>query len=159
MATKTQTASQTRSSQVASRRSDRMTKKVRSQLRTARFIGAVDVIMIGLSLSHLAHGVELVTNCSPAEAWAMATGIDLTFTGLEVGKITCSTDYLRRQVSRWANPTIAGTMAGSAIMNALAFSAQADGLIMKTFAVAFGVALPVLIFNTTQVATKMWMGR
>jgi hypothetical protein len=39
-------------------------------------LGSVIAMLLGLSLTHLAHGVRIVTGCSPYEANAMAVGLD-----------------------------------------------------------------------------------
>ena len=52
------------------RRSTRATRALRRQAATAAGIGAVAVTLTGLSLSHLAHGVEIVTGSSAWESWA-----------------------------------------------------------------------------------------
>jgi hypothetical protein len=51
-------------------------------------LGAVIMVLLSLSLSHLARGVELVTGCAPWEALAMAIGIDLLIVALEVSMVT-----------------------------------------------------------------------
>jgi hypothetical protein len=44
-------------------------------------LGAVILVLIGLSLSHLAHGVSIVTGCADWEAYAMPIGLDLLIVG------------------------------------------------------------------------------
>jgi hypothetical protein len=82
----------------------------------------VAVTLTGLSLSHLAHGVELVTGSSGVESWAMAVGIDLGFVALELSRISIG-ERLRKHVGKYARPAIVGTLIGSAGMNAFAFAA------------------------------------
>src|SRR5262245_745099 len=53
----------------------RVTRAMRRQGATAVGIGAVAVTLTALSLSHLAHGIELVTHADGWESWAMAIGI------------------------------------------------------------------------------------
>jgi hypothetical protein len=40
-------------------------------------LGAVLLVLLYLSLNHLANGVQIVTGCGPWEATAMAIGLDL----------------------------------------------------------------------------------
>src|SRR5260221_8766972 len=40
-------------------------------------LGAVIMVLLSLSLSHLARGIEIVTSCQSWEGWAMAIGLDL----------------------------------------------------------------------------------
>jgi hypothetical protein len=45
---------------------------------------AVTLVLLGLSLSHLAAGIALVTGAGPFKGWLMAIGIDLGFIALEL---------------------------------------------------------------------------
>ena len=110
--------------------------------------------LTALSLSHLAHGIEIVTGCQPWEGWAMAVGIDLGFVALELSQLAV-TDKVRRQVSRFARPAILGTLAGSAGMNAFAFAAQADNQYMLAAGIALGIAIPALIYALTRVGAAL----
>src|SRR5260370_39213884 len=91
------------------RKSRRALKALRRQAGTAVGIGAVAVTLTALSLSHLAHGVEIVTGSSVWESWAMAVGIDLGFVALELSQLAIN-DKVRRQVARFARPAILGTL-------------------------------------------------
>jgi hypothetical protein len=42
------------------------------QTRAAAAVGTVAMVLTGLSLHHLASGIELVTRAPTAEAWAMS---------------------------------------------------------------------------------------
>jgi hypothetical protein len=99
------------------------------------------VTLTALSLSHLAHGIQVVTAAESWEAWSMAVGIDLGFVALELSQLAIG-DKLRKQVSRFAKPAIVGTLIGSAGMNAFAFAAQAGNPWMMAAAVTLGVAIP-----------------
>src|SRR5262249_46777456 len=99
----------------------------------------VAITLTALSLSHLAEGVEMVTHSATWSAWAMAIGIDLGFIGMELANIAAMGDKVKRQVERFSVPAIVGTLAGSAIMNAVAFASHADGLVMQCAGAAMGV--------------------
>ena len=120
-------------------------------------VGAVAITLTALGLSHLAHGIEIVTGCQSWEGWAMAIGIDLGFVALELSQLAVS-DKLRRQVSRFARPAILGTLAGSAAMNAFAFAAQTTTAYMMAAAVALGIAIPSLIYSLTRVGAALATG-
>src|ERR1700757_5523057 len=45
---------------------------------------AVALVLLALSLSHLAAGIALVTGAEPTDGWLMAIGIDLGFIALEL---------------------------------------------------------------------------
>jgi hypothetical protein len=123
----------------------------------------VNLVLIGLSLSHLAEGVQLVTRCDGGPAWAMAIGIDLAFVVLKIA-LLLTPEELRAAVSKYASPAIQGTLALSAIMNALAFASHATGTLelpglapslalpMLYPAMVLGVAIPTLIYLLTKTA-------
>ena len=138
----------------APRKLRRATKALRRQAGTAIGVGAVAVTLTALSLSHLAHGVQIVTGSSQWEAWSMAIGIDLGFVALELSQLAIG-DKLRRQVSRFARPAILGTLAGSAAMNAFAFAAQAANPYMLAAAITLGVAIPTLVYALTRVGAAL----
>jgi hypothetical protein len=67
---------------------------------------AVALVLLALSLSHLATGIALVTGAGPSDGWLMAIGIDLGFIVLELAVLAA--------VVRYAAPAIVGTLAASA---------------------------------------------
>ncbi len=138
------------------RRSQRVTRSIRRQAGTAIGVGAVAVTLTALSLSHLAHGVEIVTGSSAWESWAMATGIDCGFIALELSQLAIG-ERVRRQVRRFARPAILLTLAGSAAMNAFAFAAQTINPWMMAAAVTLGIAIPALIYALTRVGAALYV--
>jgi hypothetical protein len=48
---------------------------------------------------------SIITGAGQAEAWAMATGIDLGFVALELSQLAAVSDKVRRQIARFAAPT------------------------------------------------------
>lgn len=141
-------------------RVERVAKRAKTaanrQAMTGCAIGAVATALTALSLSHLAHGVEMVTHAPSWEAWAMAVGIDLGFVALELSQLACSAK-VAKQVNKFAKPAILGTLTGSAMMNALAFAGQADNVGMQVAGVAIGVAIPCLIYALTRVGAAIWL--
>jgi hypothetical protein len=107
-----------------SRRSRRAMRALRRQGGIAIGVGSVAATLTALSLSHLAHGITIVTGADGWEAWAMSIGIDLGFVALELSQLAALNDKLKRQIARFAKPAIIGTLTGSAAMNAFAFAAQ-----------------------------------
>jgi hypothetical protein len=71
--------------------------------------GGVILVLIALSLSHLAHGVRIVTGCEAWEAMAMV--------------VTAGTRAYK-PVAKFANPALIVAFAWSAGLNAFAFSAS-----------------------------------
>jgi hypothetical protein len=66
-------------------------------------------------------------------------------------------DKLRDKVARYVKPSIVGTLAGSAIMNAFAFAANADGAIMIGAGIVFGVCIPLLVYALTRIGATLYL--
>jgi len=124
------------------------------QQYAAAGVASVAVVLTALSLSHLAAGIALVTKAPAAEAWAMAVGIDLGFIALEAAQLAAATTAIRRAISRYTVPAIVGTLSASGALNALAFAAKADGLLLYP-AAALGIAIPGLIYALSRTAFAM----
>ena len=138
-----------------------MSRRAKVQAKRQRIasyaIGAVGLTLTGLSLSHLASGVQVLTHADTWHSWAMATGIDLGFVGLEVGQLCTTSDKLRHTVERFARPAIIGTLIASALMNAYAFASEATSWPYAAAAVALGVSIPALVYVLTRVSMAMWI--
>jgi hypothetical protein len=139
------------------RRSHRAARAVRRQAGTAIGIGAVAITLTTLSLSHLAHGITIVTGAEGWQSWAMAIGIDLGFVALELAQVATVAEKVRKQVARFARPAIVGTLTGSAGMNAFAFAAQTANHWMMAAAVTLGIAIPALIYSLTRVGAALYV--
>jgi hypothetical protein len=120
-------------------------------------IGLVACTVTALSLHHLADGIMLVTHSPAWEAWAEGTGIDCGFISMELATITATTDKLRKAISRYTRPAIAGTLAGSAMMNAFVFGSQADGHVMMVAGALLGAAIPALVYCLTRIGAAMYI--
>jgi hypothetical protein len=147
---------QTDSAVRVKRSAKRKGKALTRQAATACGIGLVVMTLTALSLSHLAHGIEIVTASPGWQSWAMAIGVDLGFVALELAMVMAS-DKLRKQVARLANPAIIGTLSGSAALNAFAFVAGASGIGQQIAAVTMGVAIPGLIYALTKVGAAIYL--
>ena len=132
-----------------------MRRKWLRQKAAAGAIGAVATTLTALSLTHLAHGVEIVTHTAGWEAWAFAIGIDLGFIALEIANLSCATVTVERAIARWTNTAIVGTLAGSAVMNATAFAADVTGELAYA-AAALCIAIPALVYVLTRVGVDLY---
>jgi hypothetical protein len=139
------------------RRSTRAAKAIRRQTMAAVGIGLVACTVTALSLHHLADGIMLVTKAPAWEAWAEGTGIDLGFISMELATIAATTEKLRKAVGRYARPAIAGTLAGSAMMNGMAFGMQADGHVMTAAGALLGAAIPALVYCLTKIGAALYI--
>jgi len=137
--------------------SKRSRKALKRQGTAAIGVGVVSLLLTGLSLSHLAQGVSIVTHSSEWQSWAMAIGIDLGFIGLELAMIFAANDKVRRLIGRYCNTAIGGTLVTSAVMNAYAFSLGSNGSVQLASAIALGIAIPALIYCLTKVAATLYL--
>lgn len=116
---------------------------------------AVALALLGLSLSHLASGVSIVTGSGERDGWLMAVGIDMGFVALELALLVAPASK-RPAMARYASPAIVGTLATSAAMNAFAFAAHANGLMIFP-AIGLGFAVPALVYALTRVGAVMFL--
>jgi hypothetical protein len=70
---------------------------------------AVALVLLGLSLSHLASGVAIVTGSDGRDGWLMGVGIDLSFVALKLAPLVAPA-ATRPAVARYASPAIVGTL-------------------------------------------------
>ncbi len=138
----------------ASRREQEAT---RQQAFGSAVLAFVAVALTVLSLTHLAHGIEVVTNCPGWEAWAMAVGVDLGFVALEIAKVT-SRERTINKIGTHLNVAIIGTIVASSALNAMAFGFAATGWLVYP-AVTLGLAIPAMVYVLTKCGTTMWLDR
>jgi hypothetical protein len=115
-------------------------------------LGLVILVLLYLSLNHLARGIAVVTLCQDWEGMAMAIGLDLLIVALEVAMVVTAGSKAARPVARFANPALITAFAWSAGLNGFAFSANQDAVTWKAVAALLGVSIPVLIY----LATRSW---
>jgi hypothetical protein len=138
-------------------RRSRANKAIRRQSLAAIGIGLVACTVTALSLHHLADGIMLVTKAPAWEAWSEGTGIDLGFISMELATIAATTDKLRKAISRYSKPAIAGTLAGSAVMNAFAFAMPADGYVSMAAGTLLSAAIPALVYCLTRIGAALYI--
>ncbi len=113
-------------------------------------LGTVIVVLLYLSLSHLAHGIQIVTGCEMWEGTAMAIGLDLLIVALECAMVATVGTKAHKAVARFANPALIVAFLWSAGLNAFAFSATSTVLWMTVTAAALGASIPGLIYAGTR---------
>lgn len=155
--------SQNRGTSKKKRKAPLQVRRFKRQVSAALFVGGVAASLTALSLSHLAHGIEAVTNSPTWESWAMAVGIDAGFVALEVANLSI-TEKARKELETWTIWSIRATLLLSAALNAYAFGAGATGfrldpMFQLSFALILGVTIPGLIFSLTHIGSRMVLGR
>jgi hypothetical protein len=115
-------------------------------------LGFVILVLLYLSLNHLARGIQVVTLCQAWEGLAMAIGLDLLIVALEVAMVVTAGAKAARPVARFANPALITAFAWSAGLNGFAFSANQTEVAWKAVAAVLGVSIPILIY----LGTRTW---
>jgi hypothetical protein len=87
----------------------------------------------------------------------LAIGIDCGFILMELACITTVADKVRRVVERYAGRLIAGTLAGSTVMNAFAFASDADTLQMQIAGSVMGCSIPALVYCLTRIGAALYI--
>jgi len=141
---------------VAKSSSRAFAKRMKRQKFAAVFVAGVAGALVILSLSHLARGIEIVTNGPVWEGWLLAIGFDLGYTCMELAQINAATEKVSRAITRFTHPGVIATLIGSAIMNAFAFADGADGY-MKFAAIIMGLSIPVLIYALTRIGAALYI--
>jgi hypothetical protein len=140
-----------------SRKAQVAAKEMQGQRWSAGLLGGVATIITGLSLSHLAHGIEIITHPDYAwESWAMAVGIDVGMIATEVASLTAS-EQVQKDTRWYSAGMIAGTLGLSAAMNSFAFASQASSLPFQIAGVVFGVAVPCAIYALARQAAAHYL--
>ncbi|MDC7787977.1 hypothetical protein PQJ75_13860 [Rhodoplanes sp. TEM] len=130
--------------------------RVQRQLAASAAVAAIGLVLTALSLSHLAHGVAIVTGIPAWQAWATAIGFDLTLIALESAQLCAISEAVRKEIARWARPSILGVLIGSACMNAFAFGEAVTGWWLAP-AIVLGIAIPCLIYVLTRISVALYI--
>lgn len=136
----------------AARRTAKQERARQRQLYSAAASWAVALVLVGLSLSHLARGVHLITGAGPIESWAMAIGVDLGLIAAEVAILCAPNAKASRDVRLWAGMLIIGTSVVSSVLNAVAFVSVApdNALVLQIGAATLGACIPGAIYALTR---------
>ena len=112
-------------------------------------LGAVILVLLYLSLSHLARGIQIVTGCEMWEGTAMAIGLDLLIVALECAMVATVGTKAYKPVCRFANPALIVAFVWSAGLNAFAFASSSNVLWMTVVAASLGASIRALIYAGT----------
>jgi len=127
--------------------------RVATQYGPAAGLGSVISVLLGLSLTHLAHGISIVTGCPALEGTAMAVGLDLLIVSLEVAMVVTAGTKSHKAVAKFANPALIAAFGWSSALNALAFGSGAPDSTyhwMMVTGAALGASIPALIYAGTR---------
>lgn len=99
------------------------------------FICCVTLVFLVISLTHLADGIILLTDCPQWQGWAMAIGIDLMLIAAEYLMLTCE---MPNDARRAAEMLCILVVLWSSYLNALAFT---HGVIDIAHAIPIGLGI------------------
>lgn len=117
------------------------------------------VILLAVSMPHLASGFQTITHCGPLSAWLLAVAFD---TAQVVAKLqlTMAKRYEVGSPVKWTAAGIIGsTTMMSVALNILAFLAGATGATGTVLAWAAGVLLPLLVLALSYVGSSFALAK
>lgn len=121
-------------------------------------LGAVIIIMLGVSLEHLASGIREITHSAAWSAWALAIAIDVGMVASEVALIVLAT-FPNIRVAGYAHRYVVSTIVISMALNVWAFWPPASdvAVIGMALAVTLGAGIPLGVYHLTRVAGRIWL--
>ena len=117
------------------------------------------ILLLAVSMPHLASGFQGITHCGPLAGWLLAVAID---TAQVVAKLqlTVAKQYSVRTPAKWtATGIVAGTALMSMALNVLAFLAGATDRTGTVLAWVAGVMLPLLILALSYTGSAFMLAK
>jgi hypothetical protein len=106
---------------------------------------ALAVLLLAVSMPHLASGFQGITRCGPLAGWLLAVAIDSAQVVAKL-QLTVTKQYSTTTAARWTSAAVvAGTSLMSMALNVLAFLAGATDRTGTALAWATGIMLPALV--------------
>lgn len=117
------------------------------------------VILLAVSMPHLASGFQTITHCGPLSAWLLAIAFD---TAQVIGKLqlTMAKKYEVGSPAKWTAGWIIGsTTLMSAALNVLAFLGGATDTTGRALAWTAGILLPLLVLALSYVGSSFALAK
>lgn len=130
--------------------SGRVTRRVKP---AAVFLCAVTIALLAISLTHLADGMIMLTDCPAWQGWAMAIGVDAMLIAVEFALLTAD-DTSRMHIQHAAHGLMAMTLCMSAYLNALAFS-HGNWDMAHCAAIVVGCFVPLAVAVSSYIMAKV----
>ena len=129
-------------------------KGIGANQRVALLLGGVAALLVALSVYHLTCGIATLTGSPIALALLLAVGIDIGLVASEVAEVLGHADD---EVKRWSRVYMAMATVMSMLLNSYEFAAHApQQLFSQALSVAFGLALPVMVWVLARQGMKLW---
>lgn len=103
------------------------------------------ILILAVSIDHLAFGIQLATKIELWEAWAMAIAIDA---GMIAGEYAALVD----KPTKYTRYSVILGLILSGIFNCLAFTIHAPTMLYLSIGVVLGVLVPTSLYALTQTA-------
>lgn len=117
------------------------------------------VLLLMVSLPHLASGFQTICRCGPVAGWLLAVAIDCSQVVAKLG-LTMTHRYEVGRAARWtAAGVVAGTTVMSVALNVLAFLGGATDTTGTVLAWAAGVMLPLLVLALSYLGSSYALAR
>jgi hypothetical protein len=106
---------------------------------------ALAMLLLAVSMPHLAGGFQSITHCGPLAGWLLAIAIDSAQVVAKL-QLTVTKQYTTTTAAKWTSAAVvAGTSLMSMALNVLAFLAGATDRTGTLLAWATGIMLPALV--------------
>ena len=139
-------------------RTTRQAMRVAGCMRWAAVTGpcGLAVLLLGVSMPHLAEGFQEVTQCGPVAGWLLAVAIDAAQVVAKL-QLTVSSHEGHKSGGDHADIVAVGIVVSTGLlscaMNVLAFVTHADTVAGVAFGSVVGVLLPLLILALSYTAS------
>ncbi len=119
-------------------------------------LAVVILTMLGVSLEHLASGIQSITGTAMLGAWSLAVAVDCGMVTSEIALIMLSR-LPDLGVEKYAKRFVIATILISMALNVLAFWPSELKAVPCILAVVLGCGIPAGVYHLTRVAGKIWL--
>jgi len=124
----------------------------------ALLLAGVGVVLLACSLTHLAHGVHMITGDNWVLAWCLAIGIDAGIIGLKLATVVGQRKPVWKEIGHTTNFFLVFALSLSAGLNVLSYTdIQLTDSQRFVASVVLGVFIPSFLWGLSQVSSKVWM--
>lgn len=114
--------------------------------------------MLALSLTHLTHGLSLITGDHVVLSFLLALGIDMGMVAFKVASVVASGRPVWEEIRAYNTTGLIACLTISGLLNVLSYVQGKDvGSFEWLLSVALGVFIPGSVYCLSQVAAKLWL--
>jgi hypothetical protein len=120
---------------------------------------ALAILLLMVSMPHLASGFQTITGSGPLAGWLLAIAIDSAQVTAKL-QLTMTKQYATTEAAKWtAAGIIAATSLMSAALNVLAFLAGATNTTGTVLAWTAGILLPLLVLSLSYTGSALALAK